>query len=225
MSSEQLRHATWVFVRHGESEYSQYGRYTGTTDIALTEYGHDQAFATGTWIRDQFAPDQVFVSPKIRTQETWKCLDRALREGDAPRTMVANTDDRLREVSYGNWEGLTKPEIFALDNNHGKKVYDDWEENPVANRAGSVGETADEVVDRVYELVSGCDQGTTWFVTHRTVMRTMMAKLLGTKLQSYRKQFEQHHASVNAFRATFDGTKLQSVQLLVGNGTQLRHRL
>ena len=188
----------WIFIRHGESVYSEHGRYTGLTDVPLTERGHWEARQTGQWLARNYAPDAIYCSPKIRTRQTLQGLVLPLESTVRDKVYL---DERLREISYGEWEGLTKSEILALPDNQ----YAVWETNPTGIAAGKTGEKATEVRDRVWslmqEVASQYSHDTTlWFVTHRTVMRIMAAHLLGSNLMDYRKRFEQHHASVNAFK-------------------------
>jgi probable phosphoglycerate mutase len=90
-----------VTVRHAETEWSLNGRHTGLTDIPLTEQGRAAARALrerlGRW---RF--DLVLVSPLLRARETCELcgLDSA-----------AQTRPDLCEWNYGEYEGLTTPEI------------------------------------------------------------------------------------------------------------------
>jgi broad specificity phosphatase PhoE len=90
-----------VLVRHGETEWSDSGRHTSYTDVALTERGREQATALASRLADRhFA--LVLTSPRQRAIETCKlagCHDQA------------NVTDDLAEWDYGAFEGLTTPEI------------------------------------------------------------------------------------------------------------------
>ncbi len=207
-----------IFIRHGESTYSVNGRYTGETDIPLTQTGWWQAYETGRWLGLNYAPNKIWCSPKIRTQETLEALLDGVGSEDSklvPQSTDIVLDNRLREISYGQWEGLSRPEI--LENN--SLQYENWEKKPSTLRAGGTGETAAEVLDRVREVVDAAiDEKlhTVWFVTHRTVMRTMMASLLHIDLDEYRRRFEQGHASVNIFE-TEPASPGHGFQLLQAN--------
>jgi broad specificity phosphatase PhoE len=68
------------FIRHGETEWSRSGQYTGRTDIPLTAHGEDEARKVGQRLRDiPFA--HVLTSPLQRAQQT--CALAAL--GPTPR--------------------------------------------------------------------------------------------------------------------------------------------
>jgi len=88
-----------VVVRHGETEWSRTGRHTGRSDIPLTENGERQARAVGEALRGrEFA--LIVSSPLIRARET------ARLAGFEPELR-----DDLAEWDYGEYDGLTTPQI------------------------------------------------------------------------------------------------------------------
>jgi broad specificity phosphatase PhoE len=95
-----------VTVRHGETEWSISGRHTGSTDLPLTEVGRERAVALGPMLAPyEFA--LVLCSPLLRARET--C---ALAGFEDSRVELC---DDLREWDYGDYEGLTTPEIRERD--------------------------------------------------------------------------------------------------------------
>jgi len=88
-----------VLVRHGETEWSRDGRHTGRTDVPLTEDGERQARAVGEALRSrEFA--LVLSSPLTRA------LSTARLAGFEPEVR-----DDLAEWDYGEYDGVTTPEI------------------------------------------------------------------------------------------------------------------
>jgi probable phosphoglycerate mutase len=86
-------------IRHGATEWSENGRHTGTTDLALTPLGQKQA----DQLKQRLAKEtfnKVFSSPLKRALETCKLC------GFNP---IINSD--LIEWNYGQYEGLTTPQI------------------------------------------------------------------------------------------------------------------
>lgn len=70
-----------VFIlRHGQTEWSQSGQYTGTTDIPLLPIGEEQVLGTGQTIYgtgkliDPAKVAKVFVSPRSRAIKTFQLL-------------------------------------------------------------------------------------------------------------------------------------------------------
>jgi probable phosphoglycerate mutase len=104
------------YVRHGETEFNLQGRLQGRRDTVLNAHGRQQAAECGVVLRDLFARDQrqaqdfkYISSPLKRARQTMEILRGVL--GLAP--LDYEIDPRLIEIAYGEWEGLTLPEIEA----------------------------------------------------------------------------------------------------------------
>jgi broad specificity phosphatase PhoE len=104
------------YVRHGETDFNAEGRLQGRRDTELNARGRQQAVECGELLRDLFAREQrqaadfsYVASPLKRARETMEILRATL--GLDPRDYAV--DDRLMEIAYGEWEGLTLPEIDA----------------------------------------------------------------------------------------------------------------
>jgi len=101
---------TLVFVRHGETDWNVEGRLQGQRDIPLNDTGRDQARRNGkaliAAIPDIAAYDFV-ASPLERSRETMEIARLAM--GLDPS--VYHLDDRLREITFGDWEGFTTKEL------------------------------------------------------------------------------------------------------------------
>jgi probable phosphoglycerate mutase len=95
-----------ILIRHGETDWNREGRLQGQQDIPLNELGRAQAGEAAGRLR-QLAPDfaglDYVVSPMQRARETMAIISREL--GLPPD--AARFDDRLRELTFGSWEGLT----------------------------------------------------------------------------------------------------------------------
>jgi len=97
-------------VRHGETEFNVLGRFQGQNDSPLTDRGVEQARANAAAIARQITDtsDVHFVSsPLGRTLATSRLLCAAI---GIPFENV-QTDDRLKEMHYGAWQGMTELEI------------------------------------------------------------------------------------------------------------------
>src|SRR5260221_9571077 len=89
-------------IRHGETDWTLSERHTGTTDLDITENGRKQAELIGKQIRGH-AFALILCSPlqrAISTCDTAGFLNQAQLEPD------------LKEWNYGDYEGLTTPEIW-----------------------------------------------------------------------------------------------------------------
>ncbi len=147
-------------VRHGETEWSRARRHTGRTDVPLNLAGEDEARALGVLLSTQHF-DLVFSSPLRRA------VDTARLAGFEGRIELS---DALLEFDYGEYEGLTTPEIRAL-----RPGWDLFRDGCPG------GETAEEVAARVRPFlakVTDADEDVLLF-THGHLSRILTATYLG----------------------------------------------
>ncbi|NMG73143.1 2,3-diphosphoglycerate-dependent phosphoglycerate mutase [Aromatoleum diolicum] len=99
-----------VLLRHGESTWNKENRFTGWTDVDLTEYGVEEARAAGRLLKSEgYAFDLGFTSVLKRANKT---LNIVLEELDSLWLPVEHTW-RLNERHYGDLQGLNKAETAA----------------------------------------------------------------------------------------------------------------
>jgi 2,3-bisphosphoglycerate-dependent phosphoglycerate mutase len=99
-----------VLLRHGESTWNRENRFTGWTDVGLTERGIDEAVQAGRLLRaERLAFDVAYTSVLQRAIKTlWLALE-SLEQMWVP---IVN-DWRLNERHYGALQGLNKAETAA----------------------------------------------------------------------------------------------------------------
>jgi len=104
-----------VLLRHGESLWNKANRFTGWTDVDLTDHGREEARQAGRLLKDDgFIFDQAYTSVLKRAIRTnWIVLD----ELDLLWIPVTRSW-RLNERHYGALQGLNKAETAAK---HGEK--------------------------------------------------------------------------------------------------------
>lgn len=93
--------ATLVFVRHGETDWNRDHRWQGFTGPPLNETGRCQAAELAAQLENI---DAIYSSDTIRAHETAAIVGERLG-------LPVTSDQRLREVNFGEWEGLTRQEI------------------------------------------------------------------------------------------------------------------
>ena len=103
-------------VRHGQTDWNAEGRFQGSRDVPINETGRHQADRNGAALRKLLGSDaedfDFVASPLGRARETMERIRTAM---GLPHQEY-RTDSRLVEVSYGNWEGHTLPELEAHEN-------------------------------------------------------------------------------------------------------------
>jgi broad specificity phosphatase PhoE len=107
-----------TLVRHGQTERSARGAYSGRLDFDLTDAGREQARRCAERLAGA-GVDAVITSPLVRARDTAQQI--AATTGAPLRV-----DDRLIEVDYGPFEGLDREgarEKFG-------QAFTDWREDP-----------------------------------------------------------------------------------------------
>ena len=146
-------------VRHGETEWSLSGQHTSHTDLPLTEHGRDQARA----VADKLAGigfAAVLCSPLGRARETCRL---------AGFEQAAELTDDLHEWDYGDYEGLTSPQIHETD-----PSWDLWHDGcPGGESPVQIGAR----IDRLLARIAGIDGDVLCFA-HGHVLRVLTARWL-----------------------------------------------
>lgn len=149
-----------VLMRHGETEWSKTHKHTSNTDLPLTDMGAEQARALGKRLAG-FEFDAVFVSPLLRARQTCELAGLAAR---------AEVMDDLREWNYGDYEGLTTPEIREM-----RPGWTVWADGPLG------GESPQEVGSRADRVIEGAamDAGDVAVFGHGHMLRVIAARWIG----------------------------------------------
>ena len=98
-----------MLIRHGETQLNVQRRYQGQLDSPLTERGVAQAAAIGRRLAEfhEFAAAPVIASSLGRARHTAEIVCTSRMDP------AFQTDDRLREITLGSWDGLFRDEIEA----------------------------------------------------------------------------------------------------------------
>ncbi len=157
-----------VVVRHGETQWNREGRIQGGQDRPLTLEGVRQAEAVSDALRDtvlQGGATRFWTSPLPRAVQTASLLADSWKVAFA----AFSPDERLRELSFGCWEGLTKEQIRQEDP-QGWKNYcaDRWHVAPGG------GESRAQLEIRLRHFLSGLDSDTRHvLVTHSVCLHVL----------------------------------------------------
>jgi broad specificity phosphatase PhoE len=162
------------YIRHGETSWNAEGRLQGAQDTALNELGRKQAVQSGRILADLLARDgrdksqiPYLSSPQLRARTTMELMRGAL---NLPPPDYA-TDDRLREIGYGQWEGFTLAEMEAADPVFfARRLADKWRVAPDG------GETYEAVQRRMRDWYDQV-RGDIVVVAHGGTARALMVAL------------------------------------------------
>lgn len=163
---------TLYFVRHGETDWNAEGRLQGQRDTKLNARGRRQADEVGAFLPTlvpDFATLDYVASPLSRTRET---MERLRAVAGLPADDFRR-DDRLRELSFGVWEGSTWKEIRTRDNVSAAAREKD--------RFGFVprnGESYAMVVERLAPFLASLTRDSL-IVSHGGVARALLTMLTG----------------------------------------------
>jgi len=97
---------TLLLARHGETDWNRELRIQGSSDIALNELGRQQAGYLAQELTDVDL-DAIYASDLSRASATAAAVA-------ATHGLEVRLDPRLRERSFGSWEGLTREDLDAL---------------------------------------------------------------------------------------------------------------
>lgn len=173
---------TFYLARHGETEWHAEHRYAGSSDVALTARGREQAVALRDWAATaQLAG--IVASPLSRA--------RLSAEPAAQATgLPLRIDARLVEIDFGAGEGMSPGELAATYPDE----WSDFERRPAWHPLPG-GEPG---VDGVARALPVLEELATEFsrpddrvlvVFHATLMRLLVCELVGIDPDHYRDVF------------------------------------
>ena len=184
---------TIVFWRHGRTAYNATTRLQGSIDIPLDDVGRWQVEQAAADLARRFAPSRVVAS------NLGRAIDTAARLAELVDVPV-ETDPRLRERAFGDWEGLSIEEIAE----RWPTEYAVWKRGEDPQRGGS--ETRAEVAARIAAAVTEHaetldDEETLVVVSHGAAISLGITTLLGLDPAGWRGLVGLHNAHWSVLRA------------------------
>ena len=177
-------------IRHGETYWNEHRLLQGRSDIELNENGRTLAGETGMTL-DQVDFNIIYSSPLIRAYET-ACLVRGHRSTQIIR------DDRLMEISFGDYEGKDSRELFKNTDD----PFHHFFERPELYHPAPNGESFEALCNRTKEfmqqviepLASSCKR--VMIVGHGAMNKSIEYYMLGRELKDYWEHGLQANCSV-----------------------------
>jgi len=196
----------WM-VRHGQTEFSRENRFCGSIDPPLSDVGKRMAEALGATHGGE-KWDAIYCSPSTRAQQTAAPLSKKAH-------LVPALDDGLREISYGEWEGLRHEEAKEKF----PDVYAYWAQD-TASRATPGGETAFMVAARAAPVIERIrrehQDGRVLVVSHKATLRILVCALLGLDVRLFRDRIAQPVCALSRFeiKTTKNGGSVAMLTML-----------
>lgn len=191
-----------LLARHAPTDWNGKGRYQGHQDIALGITGREQAALLSKRLAGERI-DEVHASDLRRAGETAGAVAAA-------RGLSVNADPRLRELHFGDWEGLTRDEIRQ----NYPEALAAWEAEPL-RVAPPGGETLAQLAERVGAFLAGLARGegperTVLVVGHNGSLQVLICLALGLS-PLFRWKFSLKPASLSELSLHAGGAILTSL--------------
>ena len=165
-----------VLIRHGQSVWNAANRFTGWTDVELSEKGEIEAADAGLQLADvRF--DVVHTSGLIRAQRTAEIV---MSKNTVSGNIPTRVDERLNERHYGDLQGLNKAETAEI---HGADQVHIWRRSFDVPPPG--GESLEMTADRtipyfVEEIIPDLESGKNVLVAaHGNSLRSIVMHIEG----------------------------------------------
>lgn len=203
MSSGKL-----VLTRHGESEWNLAGKWTGWTDVSITDKGASDARKMGKLLQDIHF-DVIYTSELKRTVETMQQILDTQGQTDMDYTK----EKVLNERDYGEYTGLNKWEVKdRLGEEKFNAIRRDYDE-PIPG-----GETLHDVYDRVVPwyrdvIVPQLNAGKNiLFVAHGNSIRALV-KYIESISDAAISEFEMVFGTILIYQVDGDGKETGKQEL------------
>lgn len=159
-----------ILVRHGETEGQSSIRYYGVTDVPLSDLGREQIRAAKDRIPGE-TYDAVWASTLCRSWEAARII--------APEAPIRLEFD-FREIDFGDWEGLTREEIEAVD----PDGFAEWQASDSDFHFPGGESRADfrARIARGYARLRASGEKSVLVVAHKGVVRTLLELATGFTL-------------------------------------------
>ncbi len=170
--------ADWYLVRHGETQWNAERRVQGQTDVPMREQGREQIARTAARLAD--VPfHAVYASDLVRARETAEIIIAASATG--PHEL--RLDSALREIAFGEFEGMTWPEIVNVGRSDEIEGSRDLDYRPLD------GESYRELMDRSGVFADSLQRNhadaDVLVVGHGGALRALAVRLLGLPYEAY----------------------------------------
>jgi len=173
-----------LIVRHGRTAWNVNGRFQGQLDIPLDEVGQAQAGAAARRLAKE-RPAAIYSSDLSRAWQTARAIHTAIITASQPSPPPPlMLDPRLRELHFGEWQGMTYTEIQERYPVALKAWEAEW-----LNTAPPGGETQAQLIERVQavyqEIQAAYPDDTVMLVGHGGALQALLCQALGMPVERF----------------------------------------
>lgn len=162
-------------IRHGETAGNKEGRFRGRTDFPLNKRGLKQAESLANELKDiNFS--LIYSSPLSRAQKTVEIINKF-------HNCTVKICEEINNAYLGNWEGQLKIEVKEKFPN----LYQLWLENPEKlnvkgmERINQIKKRSGKFIREITRKIDDNEEKSIAVVSHRAVIKPMIADLIGIK--------------------------------------------
>lgn len=175
-------------IRHGATALSAEDRFSGGTEVDLSDEGRWQAERLAIRLASHHIT-AIYCSPMRRTVETASFICEHCK-------VPLEQADGLREIHHGHWETLMRSDVEAQY----PEEYAAWQQDPFTF-APVGGESGLQVMARalpvIREIVVNHTDQTVAVVSHKATIRLVLSSLLGIDARGYRDRLDMSPACLN----------------------------
>lgn len=155
------------FMRHAETDWNRERRIMGSNPIEINEAGKQQADQSSQGLHP-FCFSTIYTSPILRALQTAKVLHQ---KQNAPLV----EDQRLEEIGYGDWVGMTFEEVRKLP---GYVPYFRRLQTPVAPKGETLFQVRDRAMAFIHQMKTRHQEEDILVVSHADWIKCVLMELL-----------------------------------------------
>ncbi|KKI91689.1 hypothetical protein WQ54_13285 [Bacillus sp. SA1-12] len=191
---------TIYLVRHGETQSNRENRLQGWKDSPLTDKGIKKAQLLGKRL-SKIEFNAVYQSPIERVVKTAEyILSR--------RNIPTITEENLKEIGFGEWEGMTKEEVrekYKKENDNYWNAPHQYDHRP--HKAEGLADFRNRVEDALKRILAENDSGNILIVTHGITIKAILAYIMDLPTEKFWDTPYIFNTSLTVFH--WDGERFQ----------------
>ena len=207
-------------LRNGETEYCRTGCYCSRDGVPLTVRGQAMAdhFAKAYY---QLPWTAIFCSPLNHALETITPLYESLK---STSTLVIQKRDGLKELDFGQWEGLSPESVNQQFHDDYRRWLADpgWNAPTAGEKGARVARRSSAVLDEIEDRYA---TGNVLVVSHKATLRIILCTLLGVDPGRYRDRLAMPEASLTVIEMASYGPFVEVLNDCIHLPTHLRPAL